>query len=316
MSSFRKLLKKQGGLKLLLNYLKSGVLFYAIAQIVLTGLSRKSLELVRYGVSHKIQKKLCRKYTKTLNQFNTHLKQQNLISKKTNKVWVLWLQGIDKAPAVVRRCYQSLKENLSDREIVLLTAENYKDYTDIPNYILEKYQQGLISHTHFSDLLRIELLCRHGGTWIDATVFCSGGNIPNYMLDSDFFLFQNLKPGADGSSLNISSWFITSSSNNKILLAVREMLWEYWKKESYLIDYFLLHHFIMIAKERYAGEWRQIVQFPNSAPHILLLMMFEPFDLNKWEAVCQLTPFHKLAYKCSAEDMEKKNTFFDYLMNP
>ena len=68
------------------------------------------------------------------------------------------------------------------------------------------------------------------------------------MLDSDLFLFQNLKPGADGSTLNISSWFITSCANNKILLAVRELLWEYWKKENTLIDYFLIHHFTFLRK--------------------------------------------------------------------
>ena len=32
---------------------------------------------------------------------------------------------------------------------------------------------GQITKTHLSDLLRLELLIRYGGTWIDATVFCT-----------------------------------------------------------------------------------------------------------------------------------------------
>ena len=135
------------------------------------------------------------------------------------------------------------------------------------------------------------------------------------MLDSELFMFQNLKPGADGSVLNISSWFMTSCANNKIMLAVRALLWEYWKKNNRLIDYFLLHHFIVMAGERYQEDWNKIVQFPNSLPHVLLLMMFEEFDQEKWDAVTNACPFHKLAYKRSKEEMEKKGTYYVCLIS-
>ena len=222
---------------------------------------------------------------------------------------------MENAPELVQRCFRTLEDNLKDREIVLITSSNLMEYTDFPKYILEKYEKGLITHTHFSDLLRVELLCRYGGTWIDATVFCSGGDIPSYMLDSELFMFQNLKPGADGSVLNISSWFMTSCANNKIMLAVRALLWEYWKKNNRLIDYFLLHHFVVMVGERYTDDWNRIVQFPNSFPHILLLMLFEEFNQEKWDAVTNVCPFHKLAYKRSKEEMEKKGTYYKHIMN-
>lgn len=298
-----------------LDYVKKHVLIYATIQLLLLGRSQKSLEILRAGVSLKTYLKIKRKYSSTLIKADNVITNNTFLSKRSNKVWVSWMQGLENAPALVQRCYRSLQENLKDREIILITSENLKDYTDMPSWVLEKYEKGLITHTHFSDLLRLELLCKHGGTWIDSTVFCSGGNIPSYMLDSDLFMFQNLKPGANCSSLLISSWFMTSCANNKVLMAVRELLWEYWKKEDRLIDYFLVHHFIMMALEYYKEDWQKMVQYPNSMPHILLLMLFEPFNQEKWDAVTSVCPFHKLTYKSTAEELAKEGTYYKYIMN-
>lgn len=314
MSGFIDKFKKQGGMKLVKDYWNAGVFGYAVCQMLLTGRSQKSLELLRHGTYLKINNKLKKKYSASLGYFDASYSEVALPKKHSNKVWVSWMQGMKNAPALVQRCYRSLQENLNDREIILITSENLKDYTDMPSWIMKKYEKGLITRTHFSDLLRLELLCKHGGTWIDSTVFCSGGNIPAYMLDSDLFMFQNLKPGADGSTLNISSWFMTSCANNKVLMAVRELLWEYWKKEDRLIDYFLIHHFIMMALEYYKEDCQKMVQYPNSMPHILLLMLFEPFNQEKWDAVTRVCPFHKLAYKRSAEEMAKEGTYYKYIM--
>lgn len=314
MSQLLDIYRKQGGSKLLKDYWRAGVFFYACFQILLTGFSKKSLEIVRLGVHLKIRNKLRKKYMYVLKQFDAEYSKQRKQSEPSKKVWVCWMQGIENAPLLVQQCYRSIQENLKDREIVLITSENLSDYTNMPTWIMKKYEYGTITHTHFSDLLRIELLCRYGGTWIDATVFCSNGNIPKYMLDSDLFMFQNLKPGADGSILNISSWFMTSCAYNKMLLAVRELLWEYWKTNNRLVDYFLLHHFISIVSEYYVDDWKKMIQYPNSFPHVLLLMLFEPFDKEKWEAVTSVCPFHKLAYKRTAKDMAKKGTYYEYIM--
>lgn len=314
-SSFKENFKKQGGIKLLKEYWRAGVLAYAFGQLILTGRSKKSLEILRLGVQLKIRNKLKKKFRPVLEQFEVNYTKQALPSEPSNKVWVCWMQGMENAPVLVQKCYASLKANLKEREIILITAQNRKEYAVLPDYIEEKYRKGIITHTHFSDLLRVELLCKYGGTWIDSTVYCSGKNIPQYFFDSPFFVFQNLKPGANGSVLNISSWFMMAWSNQRLLLAVRELLWSYWEKSDRLVDYFLLHHFVCIVAERYEDDWKRIVQFPNSFPHVLLLMLFEPFDQEKWDAVTGVCPFHKLAYKRSAEDMAKEGTYYKHIMN-
>lgn len=311
--SFFQIFKKQGGFGLLVHYLCTGVLGYSIGQLLLTGFSKKSLEFLRLGVNLKIYSKLKRKYLPIVRKYDKTI-PDDLMCKQCKKVWVFWMQGIECAPPLVKRCYKSLQDNLVDREIILITEKNLKDYVVFPDFIMDKLKKGVITYTHFSDLLRVELLIRYGGTWIDSTVFCSSKNIPNYMLNSDFFVFQNLKPGADGNAIRISSWFMTSCSNNKILLAVREMLYTYWKKHNSMIDYFLLHHFIMIVADYYRDDWEKIVQFPNSLPHILQLMLFESFNQEKWNSVTNICPFHKLTYKCSKEKMRLSGTYFKHIL--
>ena len=99
------------------------------------------------------------------------------------------------------------------------------------------------------------------------------------------------------------------------MLAVRALLWEYWKKEDRLIDYFLVHHFIMMAQEYYKEDWKKMVQYPNSMPHILLLMLYDDFNQKKWDAVTSVCPFHKLTYKSTAEELAKEGTYYKHIMN-
>lgn len=314
MAELRKLFQKAGGFKLLKQYSRAGVLAFAITQVVLLGFSKKALEILRLSVQLKIQKKLSRKYQYVLDRCDK-IDYGSLPKKQSNKVWVCWLQGIENAPLVVQKCYKSLQQHLTDREIVLLTSENIGEYATFPHYIIEKWEAGIISNTHFSDLLRIEVLVNHGGAWIDSTVLCTGSNIPDYIFDSDLFFYQILKPGRDGHSIHISSWLMSATTNNKILLITRELLYEYWLKKKSLIDYFLLHIFICITCDKYLDEQKNITKFSNSIPHILQLDLFEQFDEKKYENVKQMTCFHKLSYKFDVELLEKKGTYYDMIIN-
>lgn len=313
MGNLMEVFRKQGGMKLIKEYWHAGVLGDALILLPLLGKSKTGLELLRNCITHKVHQKLCRKYLPTLREFDAQY-QPHPVTDEKRKVWVCWMQGMDKAPLLVQRCYRSLQENILDREIVLLTEENLDQYCQMPDFIMKKYEQGIISRTHFSDLLRIEILCRYGGTWIDSTVLCTSQQIPKYMLDADLFMFQKLKPGADGAAIKISSWFMTASAQHKVLLAVRHLIWQYWQRENKLIDYFLLHHFIMMVANYYQEEWQKMIQVPNSLPHILLLMLFNPFNPDKWQAVCQSTPFHKLSYKFDEYQLRQQDTYYQYIM--
>lgn len=313
MEEFKKLYKKINGTQQLIQYAKAHLLFFAIVQTLLLGVSKKALEIVRLSVNNKLYRRLKRKNKKFVEAYVLEHENDNFEHIHSKVVWTIWLQGMDQAPAIVKKCYESMCKNLKDREIVVITEDNFSQYVNFPDYIMEKYRKGIISKVHFADLLRIELLTKHGGTWLDGTVFISDEPKQNYLFDAELFLFQTLKPGLDGQSAAISSWFMTASSNNKIILLTRALLHNYWKNHNYAVDYFILHNFFQIAIETYPEEWEKVVPFCNSTPHILLLRLFEPYKEDMYKAITDMVPVHKLSYKFTEEQMNKEGTYFSVL---
>lgn len=300
--------EKQGGIKLLRQYWKGGAFFTAIGEFLLLGKSRTALEILRLSTMLKTKQRLYKRYKFKLDEFN-----QNYIEEEHNtskRIWICWFQGIDNAPDLVKKCYQSVIDNNSDKEIVLITSDNISEYVEFPDFINAKWKKGQITHTHMTDLLRLELLIKYGGMWLDATVYCSTSNIPHYFFESDLFFFQCLKPGRDGHANYISSWLMTAKSNNRILMATRELCYDYWRQNDSLCDYFLLHDFLSIVLDQFEDEWKRIIPRDNATPHELLLRLFDEYDEKMWTAIKEQTPFHKLTYKFSEGQTEKDNTYY------
>ncbi|MDD6655874.1 MAG: capsular polysaccharide synthesis protein [Lachnospiraceae bacterium] len=304
-------LKKQGGIKIFKQYYRGGALFTAIGEFMLLGKSRTALEILRLSAALKTKQKLENRYRWKLDEF-----EKNYIEKEhkaCKKIWICWFQGMNNAPIIVKKCYKSVVDNNPDKEVVVLTSDNINEYVTFPDYIMRKWKQGIITHTHMTDLLRLELLIKYGGLWLDATVLCTG-NVPDYFFDSDLFFFQSLKPGRDGDCQYISSWLMESKTNNKILMATRELCYEYWKKNNSMWDYFLLHDFMAIVLDKYEDDWKRVIPRDNSTPHILQLRLFDTYDEKLWNAIREQTPFHKLSYKYSKELEDNENTFFERII--
>lgn len=313
MKEFKKIFKKVNGIEILKQYCMAHVILFSLLETAILGLSRKSLEIARLAVDNRIYCKLKKKYKGFISEYQQKEDTKNILHEHVDIVWVCWFQGMEHAPKMVQYCFESLKSNLRDKRIILITEDNYKEYVQFPTYILEKYEKGCFSKTHLSDLLRLELLIKYGGTWIDATVWCSSPIYPDYLFDSDLFMFQNLKPGLDGQCTAVSSWFITSCSNNQMLMLERALLYEYWKENTKIVHYYLFHMFFQMVIEAYPDEWNKVVPFSNATPHILLLRLFEEYDETIANAVKEMTSFHKLTYKFEESDTTIKNTFYQVL---
>lgn len=308
----KQIFEKQGGMKLIKQYWQGGAFFTAVGEFILLGKSRTALEILRLSTQLKTKKKLYKRYNWVLDEFEKNY-NNNVSHEVSNKVWICWFQGIDQAPALVQKCYQSVKKNMADKDVILLTTENMFDYIQLPPFIVEKWKTGVITHTHMTDLMRLELLIRYGGLWLDATVFCSDSRIPSYFYQSDLFMYQCLKPGRDGHANYISSWLMSAKTNSKVLMAVQDLCYAYWKENNSMWDYFLLHDFIAIVLDRFQEDARTIIPRDNATPHILLLRLFDKFDEETWNAIKSQTQFHKLTYKFTEEQRQRKGTYYDVL---
>jgi hypothetical protein len=307
----KEIFRKQGGMKLIKQYWQGGALLTGLGEFLLLGKSRTALEILRLSTTLKTKQKLEKKYKWKLNEFD-----ENYVDREhttSNKIWICWFQGMENAPELVQKCYNSVVNNNPNSEVIVITSENMSQYVTFPDYIIDKWKKGIITHTHMTDLMRLELLINYGGLWLDATVLCTG-KAPDYFYNSELFFYQCLKPGRDGHGNFISSWLINAKTNNKILMATRELCYEYWKDNNSMWDYFLFHDFMSIVLEKYSIDLGKIIPRDNATPHILLLRLFDFYDEKMWNAIKEQTQFHKLTYKFSENDKEKKGTYYKYIL--
>ena len=95
-----------------------------------------------------------------------NIPENNDNSECSMPIWQCWFQGEENMPNSIKLCLQSIKEFNPDREIILITEKNMNEYIKLPDFIIEKYKKGIISRTHFSDILRLYLLKEYGGVWV------------------------------------------------------------------------------------------------------------------------------------------------------
>ncbi len=218
--------------------------------------------------------------------------------KDNRTIWLMWMQGLEDAPDVIKKCCSSIYKNKpEDYNIILLTSHNMHNYINLPDYIWEKYNKSIISATHLSDIIRLELLVTYGGCWIDATVFCSN-KIPEYML-SDMFLFK-LDSVLSTTVIKMSSWWLAADKNNRIIHAARYMLYEYWKSEISLCDYYLLH--IIMSKvidedSACKAIFNEIPFFNSANAQVLVGKLGLQYSKNQWDILRDSFFIQKLTYK-------------------
>ena len=106
---------------------------------------------------------------------------------KNDKIFTLWLQGEDNAPALVKACFRSVRRHCK-QELIVLDANTVFDYISLPEVIVKKYKSGKIGHAHFADICRVELLYKYGGYWLDSTGFVTAA-IPDWIEKQDVFVY-------------------------------------------------------------------------------------------------------------------------------
>lgn len=315
---FQKLIsryKQFGGFRLVIEYAKLGVIGIVGEGILKCLMTQKSFKSIYPEVLKRVEPMLVAKYSHIV-QASKRSSSLSPEHKRSKIVWFCWLQGIEQAPGIVHACYNSIKRNIPDREIKVIDNENWKDYVELPDYIVGKWEKKRIPAALFSDLLRLELLIKYGGTWIDSTVLCTGLNEnqnenENY-LDADLFLFQYTKQGSI--PVSISNWFITACSNNEMLIVLRDMLYAYWKDYDCTLDYYIFHLFFSMLSKGYPGEILAMPYGQSTNGLVLAKHWGEKFDQKKWDRLTERVCFHKLAFRESRTITNSKDNYYSWII--
>ena len=236
-----------------------------------------------------------------------------------NKIWVCWWQGIENAPEIVKACVNSIKRFSGEYEVLCITEENYKQYVKFPSWIEDKYKNKIFSRTHFSDLLRMNILATYGGIWIDSTFFCKGPCFESYMK---LPLWSIKRP--DYLHCSIASGYFAGYSlgcnyqNRWIFKIIRDILFHYWKDNEKLVDYLLVDYAVVLAQQHYKDLAEAFKQIQPNNPYCdeLYKVLGQPYDENTWQHISKDTALYKLTWKQSFEkEINGKKSFYGMLID-
>ncbi|MGN0316877.1 MAG: capsular polysaccharide synthesis protein [Lachnospira sp.] len=200
-----------------------------------------------YAITNKthtaIIKKLEEDYSGVIEKYRNY--KSDCVYDSNAPIWVSWMQGYDQAPVIVKKCIDSIR-NSTSHPVKVITKDNIKDFVYIPDYIMDKYEKGLITNAQFSDILRMSLLSQNGGLWIDATIFIPNA-IPEDVFKKKFYTCKRKPVISNYVSQYRWTSFLNGCQKGCIVQKVMaDLFLSYWKENDYLIDYLLVDYFMMV----------------------------------------------------------------------
>lgn len=237
-------------------------------------------------------------------------------------IWVCWLQGESQMPPIVINCYKSIKQFSNNHPVILIDENNLKDYISAFSVVYNKYKRGLISAACFSDYLRINLLKKYGGIWMDATLFCTDN------ISEQFFaypIFSGIKYTVKKqyrliSDFRWTGFFLGTNRINSLLFSFLLDIYEsYFNKFNTAIEYLLLDYCIYIAYTSFPIIRKYFDDVLPNNPHTREFndnLMDKPFSKDLLLKITEDTSVFKLSHRRNWKtENNGEKTFYYYFLN-
>lgn len=232
-------------------------------------------------------------------------------------IGVCWWQGEKAMPDIAKACFNSIKIHACNHPVILITKENYTNYVELPDYIITKVNQGEITLTHFSDILRMALLSKYGGIWLDSTVLLPFKNLDSIINPTKEFwschhlpIYHNISRGG------WTGFFLACGKNNLLPSFIYDFFLSYWKRHNKLIDYLLIDYTFAIARKYIPAIHQMIELVPITVMGPLGKCLNDEYSEEGWNNFCKNYDFHKLTYKIPLQKVtpEGKKTFYGHIL--
>lgn len=275
-----------------------------------------NFNLLPFGLNKKVKEKkfyyvynfLSAKYADFIKGY-TNEKTKAGINKKI--IWCCWWQGEYNAPNLVKICINSIKKNACGYKVVIIDKTNYNKYISLPKNIIDKVENKKISITHLSDIIRMALLSKYGGIWVDATMYVRNDifkKFDNINLNSNY---PNLIANGYGSD----KWcgFFIGGRSNKTFSFVYDFFIKYHHDYDRLINYFLIDYAIHIAYNNFQDCKNDIdnINIHNNDIFRLVEVFNLTYEKSEYEKLME-KGFFKLTYKQHFNKYDKNGQLTNY----
>ena len=219
------------------------------------------------------------------------------IDYSVKRVWTCWWQGEKAAPDIVKACWQSQWENIpEDAEHIIITKDNYAEYITIPDYIMDRFQNGENMIAHLADFIRACLLYRYGGVWLDSTVLlldvlpdeCWSLPLYTWRFDNTHFASKTIW----------TTWFLGAQKGSLLWQFVMEAFLYYFTAYDKVKYYLTIDYFIAICSNLFEEVLEQFRQIPYNNEKAVRLAehLHEPFSEESFREYCKDTFLQKLSW--------------------
>jgi len=139
-------------------------------------------------------------------------------------IWTYW--DTEEVPEIVKLSMKSWKKTSPNYFINLMNQKNVEEYVSLPENWkkLPPYRQ--------SDIIRLRLLEKYGGVWIDASTILLE-DLDNFISKNNLTLF--ITPSSSLENPVFENWFISAPPNNKVIkLWIEEVLIALSNRKEYI----------------------------------------------------------------------------------
>lgn len=220
----------------------------------------------------------------------------NIIGKDC-PIWVCWWQGEEAMPDIVRVCYASLNKHAGGHPVVLVTENNYREYADMPEFLIARLRNHEISITHFSDVLRMNLLKRHGGIWVDSTIYFTRDIDLIVHPCRPYYSCRHVARNCNVVHGRWTSFFIACGKGNLLPAFMLAAFYRYWEKYNKVVTYLYMDYLFALAYDKIPAIAEMVESLPLEQISNLSKCLNMKYDERLAKEFCNTYGFHKLTYK-------------------
>lgn len=243
---------------------------------------------------------------KTAKQLKSSLKTEE-VEREKKRIWILWFQGYEAAPEIVKRCIESAKKYSKGHEVVVLDDTNLSEYVELPDYVIKKYEQNIITMQQMSDIIRLALLNRWGGLWLDATIYVTEP-IPDVWFEEPICVYRYGEIENAFPYIFVGMSVIGADKGNLIISLMYEIMLEYWRRYRFIIEYLQINIFFTLAiahSEEAKRMFENIPYFSMDSSTILSRELGATYSRERAQAVKRAVVLHKLYHDAERENFKE-----------
>lgn len=236
------------------------------------------------------------------------------------KVWSMWWQGEAQADKLFRMCIDSARRH-THQPVITLDKDNYRQYFELPDYILRKHAEGKIALQHICDLMVVSILAAEGGFFTGATVWWSQ-DATEELLRAPFWTCRAVSESRVNMSRSRWVGYVMAGRKEFPLFSfARDCLQEYWKNSDKIVDYLLLDYVFELAYQNIPCVRAAIDALPpqnNMLRNELIYHLSDSYDPERFKRYTQGDTFlYKLSWKFgnkAEKTLDGKSTNYGHML--